>query len=116
MLKKENRLTSRFEFNKVRYLANKNGTKYSSPLFHIFFIESSAGPSKFGIVVSNKYHKSAVVRNNIKRIYREVIREHFGKIKGGFWIVIHPRKASADRSYEEISTEFIKAIQKLSLA
>ena len=118
MLPKKNRLTSDYEFNKVRYLANKHGTKYTANLFHIFWIDAKDydGPAQVGIVVSNKFHKSAVKRNKTKRVFREVVKKHFDKIKEGYWVVVHPKFKSIDKSYEEIDADFTKAIQKISLS
>lgn len=115
MLKKENRLSSNFEFNTTR----KYGRYYSGRYFHIYFLipTNYNGPTKVGVVVSNKFSKKAVERNRVKRVYREVIRKNFEKIdKGSLWIVIHPKFNSLEKNYEEISTDFNKVIQKASFS
>lgn len=115
MLPKENRLVSKYEFNKTRYLANKQKTKISQKYFHVFWLDVNNydGPSRIGIVISNKFHKSAAKRNKTKRVFREVIRSNLGKIKNGYWIVVHPKFISIDKSYEEINTDFNQVIQKV---
>ena len=113
MLKKLNRLKTNFEYNITR----KYGKKYDSASFSIFVLKprNYAGPTKFGIVVSNKVHKNAVKRNRIKRVYREVIRLNKNKFPNeNLWIVIHPKTNSIDKVYEEIDTEFNKTLQKIS--
>ncbi len=115
MLKKENRLSSNFEFN----VARKYGRYYAGKFFHIYFLipKNYNGPTRVGVVVSNKFSKSAVERNRVKRVYREVVRENFGKIdKGNLWVVIHPRFNSLGKNYEEINTDFNKVLQKASFS
>ena len=116
MLKKQNRLSSKFEYNVTR----KYGKKLSGQLFHLFFLEAKGydGASKIGIVVSNKFHKSAVKRNRIKRLFREAIKPYLTgrKIPKGFWIVIHPKFNSVDKTYEEISTDVNKVLQNISFS
>ncbi|NMB91306.1 ribonuclease P protein component [candidate division WWE3 bacterium] len=115
MLKKENRLSSDFEFN----VSRKYGRYYESPLVHTYFLipKNYQGPTKVGIVVSNKFSKKAVERNRIKRIYRKVVEENFEKInKGDLWIVIHPKIGSSSKTYEEINLDFNNLLQKASFS
>ncbi len=57
MLKRENRLSSDFEFNITR----KYGKYFNGKYFHIYFLrpKNYNGPTKVGIVVSNKFSKKA---------------------------------------------------------
>ena len=105
MLKKENRLTSKVEFNITR----KYGGKKSGNHFHIFYLQTKKyiGPTKVGIVISNKFDKRAVKRNKVKRLFREVIRKNMNLLPDNLWVVIHPRFHTIDKSYEEINTDFI---------
>ncbi len=114
MLKKCNRLTSTYEFNKVR----RYGKKYTATLFHIFYLNPKGyeGPPKIGIVVSNKFHKAAVRRNRVKRVFREVVYNNLGKIKQNLWIVIHPKVLTLDKNYEEVNADFVKALQKIPIS
>lgn len=114
MLKRQHRLTSRFEFNITR----KYGDYYKGKFFHIYFLKPKnyKGPTKVGIVISTKVHKKAVKRNRIKRVFREVVRKNFEKIdKGDLWVVIHPKTNSLDKKYEEINTDFNQILQKISI-
>jgi ribonuclease P protein component len=112
MLKKENRLLSNYEFGKTR----KAGRQVSGKFFHLYYYKHSKynGPGKVGIVVSNKFDKSAVRRNRVRRIYREAIRNNFDKIEPGYWIVIYPKFSSAGKKYEEINTDYSETLQKIS--
>ncbi|MFC1622264.1 ribonuclease P protein component [Patescibacteria group bacterium] len=112
MLKKQNRLTSKFEFNITR----KYGGKKSGQHFHMFYLQPKnyTGPAKIGIVISNKFHKSAVKRNKTKRLFREVIRKNLELFPDDLWVVIHPKFHTIDKSYEEINSDFVKTLQKVS--
>jgi len=113
MLKKENRLSSDFEFNVTR----KYGKYFEGQYFHIYFLtpQKYEGPTKVGIVVSNKFSKKAVERNKVKRLFREAVLKNFEKINcGNLWVVIHPKFSSLSKTNEEISTDFNNVLQKAS--
>jgi ribonuclease P protein component len=115
MLHKENRLTTNFEFN----IAKKYGQYYPGKLFHMYVLKPNnyTGATKVGFVVSNNFHKNAVKRNYVKRVFREVTRKAFDKIApDDFWIVIYPKTRCLTSTYEEISADFNKTIQKVSFA
>lgn len=113
MLKAQNRVTSNFEFN----VARKYGEYFSCPLFHAYVLTAKnyVGPAKIGIVISNKFSKKAVVRNRVKRLYRESLRKKVDTIKDGLWIVLHPKTASIDQKYEKIDSELTQFLQKASV-
>lgn len=114
MLNKLNRLSTKFEFNVTR----KYGKHVTTPLFHLFYLEprNYRGPTRVGFVVSNKFSKSAVKRNRVKRIYREVVRNLFDRINDNYWIVMHPKNSILKPTYESINTEFAKTLQKIPFA
>ena len=111
MLKKPNRIRTRYEFWKVR----KDGVHISARHFHLYYLQRRdfLEETKVGIIVSNKFSKSAVKRNRTKRVFREIVRTNFDKMKPGYWITIHPRFHTAQVTYEEINTDFIKILQKV---
>ena len=114
MLKKPHRLLTNYEFNKTR----RKGVKLSNTLFDMYYLRllEDSEDTRFGIVVSNKFSKIAPTRNRVKRLFRESIRNEFDRIKSGYWIVIYPKKESIGKSYEEISSEFNKALQNVPFA
>lgn len=113
MLKKPNRLTQKFEFNITR----KYGVYFAAKCFHAYYLvpKNYTGPTKIGFVISNNFDKKAVVRNKIKRWFREAFRHELAKIKGGLWIVIHPKMTTRQKTYEEISADVISFLQKTPL-
>lgn len=124
MLPKENRIRTRFEFGKVK----KYGDAYRYKYFYLYALPLSrlesisngrwdiGGQTQVGFLVSAKLHKNAVVRNKIKRWFRESVRQNFDKIAKGWWLVFHPRFISVSADYEKINTEVTRALQKLSFS
>ncbi len=114
MLKKQSRLSTRFEFNRTR----KFGRRFNSRFFYLFClaVPPYTGQSRFGFVASLHFDKGAVKRNRAKRLLREVFRNNFGRIKPGFWIVVYPKKEILGASYGEIDSEFNKDISKFPFA
>lgn len=115
MLKKEFRVTSNFEYNVTR----KYGKYIKSDLSHVYYLKPKnyEGSTKIGIVISNKFHKSAVKRNRIKRLYREAIGNNFDKIKNlGYWVVVHPKFEAINKTYEEINLDITKVLSQISIS
>jgi|GEM_PF-1374667 ribonuclease P protein component len=124
MLAKNNRIHTRFEFGKVK----KFGEAYRYKYFYLYAVPTSrlvslsqgrwdiGGQSQVGFVVSTKLHKHAVVRNRVKRLFRESVRQNFARIAVGWWLVFHPRFISVDARYEDINADVAAALQKLSVA
>ena len=113
MLKRENRLLTKFEYNITR----KHGTHHSGEYAHIFILKprNYEGPAKIGFVVSNKFHKKATKRNKVKRQFREITRKNLEGFGDNIWIVVQPRFKSIDATYEKINSDFNKILQKISI-
>jgi len=115
MLKKELSLKTNFEFN----IPRKYGQYYTSRYIHLYVIKPTnyTGISKVGIVISVKFDKRAVIRNKVKRIYKQAIKPFMETVKDkNLWIVIHPKFSAKDKTYEEISTDLTKTLQKVSIS
>ena len=114
MFKKENRLSTNFEFNITR----KYGKKIRGDYFFMYYLKAKnyEGPVKVGIVVSNKVDKVAANRNRIKRLYRESLKEHIPNLPNNLWMVIHPKAESLKTDYEKISTDVNQVLSQISLA
>lgn len=57
--------------------------------------------NRFGIVVSKKIDKKAVVRNRVKRFFRTVLMSLFGKMSTGHDILIIVKKGIFSKTKEE---------------
>lgn len=111
MLLKKNRLQYRKDFD--------NAFKFSKGVFTeiigIKFIANNLENSRFGIIVSNKISKKAVVRNRIKRQVREIISLNLEDIKKGFDIVIITRIGIVEKKYQEIEKDILNIFKKTKL-
>ena len=114
MLKKQYRLSTDYEFK----ITKKYGENVVAKFFYLYILkpQNYNGPTKVGIIVSNKFDKSSVHRNRIKRVYRDIVRKNLDKIKTGLWIIIYPRQDSQGAKYEDINFEFTNVLQKASIA
>lgn len=111
MLKKENRLSSNFEYN----ITKKYGTKAEGETFYGYFLkpQNYEGKTKAGVVVSNKFSKSAVVRNRIKRLFKRAIKKNFDSIPKNYWVVIYPKYSTEKINYEKVNSDVVKILQKV---
>ena len=64
-----------------------NAKKFEGAEFEIFF-EKGGFPVKVGIVVSKKTAQKAVLRNRIRRIVAEALKEQLGQIGGRLLVVV----------------------------
>ena len=110
MLKRENRLSTPFEFK----ITKKYGRRIEGNNFIAYILkpDNYEGSTKIGIVVSSKFSKNATDRNRIKRLFRETIRKNLSLIPEDRWVSIYPKHSSAGKTYEEIDTDFTENIQK----
>ena len=72
--------------------------------------------NRIGITVTKK-NGTAVVRNRIKRIIREAYRrtDTENRIRRGYLIVIVAKNSAADKKMQDIRTDIVKAMRKLSM-
>jgi ribonuclease P protein component len=114
MLKKPNRLTTKFQFNIVR----KYGQRQNFDIFGVTTLtpRNYEGPAKIGFVVPNSINKSAVRRNKIKRQLREAFRKKMTMIPNNLWITVFVNQKILSKNYEEISTQVDRFVQKISVS
>lgn len=108
MLKKENRLKKKKDFDAIF----KERKFLRSFLFLFFFKKNNLNYSRFGIVISKKISKKAVLRNRIKRRIREIIRKNIDKTVVGYDVIIIPFKEIIKKSFQEIEEAIIDGFKK----
>lgn len=111
---KSSRILRNAEFRTVY----DQGIRFSGPLFAAFCLARTASgrdgdrtTARLGITVPRAVGK-AVVRNRIKRRFREVFRLHRAELGAQWDIVLNPRKNAAEAPWVEVERAFRKVIEK----
>ncbi|PSB06618.1 ribonuclease P protein component [Pleurocapsa sp. CCALA 161] len=117
-LPKSHRLRDRGDYRAVY----AQGIRRYSPhltLFALAYRETkstdSTPASSFGISISKKVSKKAVVRNRIKRQIKGVIRSHLQEIKAGWQIVIVVRPKAIECKYEHFLRELEELLKQAKI-
>ncbi len=111
MLAKEYRLSKDKDFQNVY----KKGHILYSLFFNLKFLPNNPKSSRFGIVISTKISKKAVVRNKSKRQIREAIHKNIDNINKGFDVVILTKPAITTANQEKIEQTLIFLLEKAKI-
>lgn len=90
-----------------------NPQRMQTDFFSISFLPNNTGVNRYGIVVSKKIDKRAVVRNRLKRVLRSIVEELHIKLPQGNDILFVVKRNFQDISREEILKTMQNSIQKL---
>jgi ribonuclease P protein component len=91
----------------------KTGRKVNSERFVLFGRVNNVGHPRLGLTVSRKVG-GAVVRNRVKRLFREIFRRSPEQFPCQFDIVVNAKSGCAGAKYAELRAEFIAAARKLA--
>lgn len=108
MLPQPNRLKKKKDFEK----AFKEGKNWSQDFLFLKVKKNDLEESRFGLVVSKKVSKKAVVRNKLKRRLREIIRKRLPEIKKGIDGVIVIKPGFPEDNFEGIEKKIEKLFKK----
>jgi len=107
MFKRENRLVLGIEFN--------NAQSISTFPFNLKVKKNEMGINRFGIVVSKKIDKRAVIRNKIKRVFREALIKLNKTMPSGHDILLITKKEALGKTKEEVLILLKNALEKLAV-
>jgi len=111
MLPRANRLVKESEFKQVAQKAR--------PLHSQFLILKKIpfydNPTVFGLVISAKVSKKAVVRNQIRRRLRAILRSGLPNIASGFKVMLVVKNAMIGRNFKEIESDLNGLLKKSNL-
>ena len=97
-------LTKKKDFDAVF----KAGRPVYDRLFGVRKVKNDLGHNRFGIMISTKVSKKAVVRNKIRRRIREALKKNTTGNDQGFDVIINVLKEAAESSYADIETVVIR--------
>lgn len=93
------------------------GRKWVSPTMIVQIAAIAGSPGRFGLTVTKKTDKSAVVRNRIRRRLRAVCCDLLpGYRLAGVDLVLIGRTATADADYEALKKDLIWCLKRLEVA
>ena len=90
----------------------KTGSKIHSSHFVLFSRWNALGHPRLGITASRKVG-GAVVRNRVKRLFREIFRKSLDQIPNRFDMVVNAKSGCGNTHYEDLKAEFLAAVKKL---
>jgi ribonuclease P protein component len=88
------------------------GLKLHSERFVLFAKANSLGHHRLGITVSRKVG-GAVVRNRLKRLFREIFRRSSAENHPSFDIVLNAKRGCAGAGYRELREEFLAVMGRI---
>ncbi|RMG48732.1 MAG: ribonuclease P protein component [Acidobacteria bacterium] len=100
------RLRKRREFLAVY----ERGVRVPGPLLVLFVVPRREGGARLGITTTRRLG-SAVVRNRLRRLVREVFRRHRHRMPS--WdLVVNVRAEAREAGYREIETEWQRLVKR----
>jgi ribonuclease P protein component len=108
MLPLKNRLKKKRDFETIF----KKGQGFREGFLALKFIDNNSGQTRFGFIVSQKISKRAIVRNKVKRRFRQSVRKRLGEIKKGIDIVFIAIPGIEKKDFKEIEEVVEKLLKR----
>jgi len=111
MLNKENRINKDKDFDR----AFKTGQSFYSQILGVKLAKNYLENNRFGILISTKISKKAVVRNHLRRQIREIIRQENPLLKVGHDLVFIALSGIVSKNFTELTFDIKVIFNKLKL-
>ena len=111
MLPQKNRLSKKKDFDKVF----KKGKSSFDGLLGVKMLKNEQEFTRFGIIVSSKVSKKAVIRNKIKRRIRNIIAKNYNSGANAKDVVIISLPKISGKKYNEIEKSLGAHFKKLKI-
>ena len=111
MIPKEKRLVTKKDFSRVF----SKGRIFHSRGLRAKICRNSLEFSRFGLVISTKVSKKAVLRNKVRRRLRSIIGQSLPLIRGGQDVAILARKEVLEMTFEQIEASTVHLLEKAGL-
>jgi ribonuclease P protein component len=111
MLKKENRITLKNDFDQVF----KQGSSFYTKILGIKVLDNKKDNIRLGVIVSNKVSKKAVKRNQLKRIIRDFFYKNLDKLTSGKDIVVITLPEIVNKEKKEINESLVEILNRKKL-
>lgn len=98
MLPQANRIKKKKDFD----LIFKKGKTFKGSFLILKVLKNNLNRSRFGLMVSLKISKKAVIRNKIRRRASEIIRTKLNNIKTGFDLVFIALPGIEKKEFQEV--------------
>jgi ribonuclease P protein component len=79
------------------------------------FRKNTQEHTRIAVVCGTKVHKSAVVRNRLKRQVRAIVHERLTKIPPGYDILFFLRKEALDANFDQLKEQIETSLKKAKL-
>lgn len=99
-----------YEFRRI-YAKGRSGV---SPYLVVYVHPNRRRRNRLGVTVSTKLGH-AVVRNRVRRRFRELYRLHKGDMLPGYDIIMVARVRAAELPYAKLEKQYIRCLSQLGL-
>ncbi len=111
MLKQDNRISRNKDFDRVF----KTGQSFYAKVLGAKAVKNDSMITRFGILVSTKVSKKAVIRNKIKRQIREISKAELNNLKKGYDVVLIVFPQILDKNFQELTEILKSSFKRLNL-
>lgn len=99
-----------YEFRRIY----RKGKSLVSPQMVLYWQKNRQGQSRLGITVSTKLGH-AVVRNRVRRRFRELYRLHKPEMQPGFDVILVARGRAVRSTYQQLDETYLRLLRQAGL-